>query len=363
MSHATKLAGAVLIAGICAFAQQPKSGGRTTAEPKFKTIWEPVNVKDDLQLRSVYFVSPEEGWVSGGRTIMGGGVIYHTADAGATWQLQLGDPQSSDRAYTGLQFLSPTLGFAVQSTGVGDHKLLRTDGKDWKEAGTVAQHRGAYWFPSADVGFVTAGAAIMRTQDGGRKWQPVYRCQMKAEVKGLTRDLPCQFAKLYFLNEQKGWAISAAPVAEAGFVVAATEDGGATWTSSVVLPGENPREGAIWFTDATHGALLTGGKFFYSADGGKSWTGATGQMGGKPEIRFTGSKVGWAMHYRDMSYTVDGGQHWVTRQIAFPAMVEEFSLVSPESGYAVGDHGMVYRYRVVPIEYTAKGMLSAPSMH
>jgi hypothetical protein len=26
----------------------------------------------------------------------------------------------------------------------------------------------------------------------------------------------------------------------------------------------------------------------------------------------------------------------------------------------VGKHGMVYRYRVVPIEYTAKGMIAAP---
>lgn len=27
---------------------------------------------------------------------------------------------------------------------------------------------------------------------------------------------------------------------------------------------------------------------------------------------------------------------------------------------AVGEHGKVYRYRVVPVEYTAKGMLPAP---
>jgi hypothetical protein len=63
-----------------------------------------------------------------------------------------------------------------------------------------------------------------------------------------------------------------------------------------------------------------------------------------------------------MTYTVDGGQHWLSRDIAFPAPVEAFSLVRPDSGYVVGSHGMVYRYRVVPIEYTSKGMLSAPAM-
>jgi photosystem II stability/assembly factor-like uncharacterized protein len=293
---------------------------------------------------------------------MAGGVIYHTRDAGATWEVQLGDSQSSDRSYHDLRFLSPTLGWGVQSTGAGDHKLLRTNGKDWKEAGTVAQHRGSYWFTSAETGFVTTRNAILRSQDGGRKWQPVYQCRMKAEVNGLTRDLPCEFAKLYFLNPQKGWAISNAPTKEAGFVIATTEDGGGTWNSSVVLPGENPREGAIWFTDATHGALRTGEKFFYTEDGGKTWNGATGQVRGKPDVIFAGPRVGWAMHYQEMSYTVDGGQHWISRNIGFPASVEAFSLVQPDSGYAVGNHGMVYRYRVVPIEYTVKGMLAAPSM-
>jgi photosystem II stability/assembly factor-like uncharacterized protein len=99
-------------------------------------------------------------------------------------------------------------------------------------------------------------------------------------VKGLSRNLKCEFAKLFFLNERIGWAISNAGASGTGFVIAKTQDGGATWESAVVLPGENPREGSIYFTDENHGALLSGGKFFYSDDGGKTWTGATGQVGG-----------------------------------------------------------------------------------
>ena len=368
-----RLAGIVLLAGVCAFAQAPKrqTGAPNVAksavtalktEPKFKAIWEPVNVKNDIELSSVHFTSPEEGWVAGGKTSVQGGVILHTADGGTNWEVQLGDPASSDRAYHDLRFLGPTLGWAVQNTGVGDHKLLRTDGKEWKDVGTVAQHRGDYRFTSAQVGFVTSRAGILRTQDGGRSWQPVYRCQMTAEVNGLSRNLMCEFAKLFFLNERMGWAISNAGASGTGFVIARTQDGGATWESSVVLPGEDPREGSIYFTDENHGALLTGGKFFYSADGGKTWTGATGQIGGKPDIEFADSKVGWAIHYQNMSYTVDGGQHWVSRNIGFPASVNAFSIDRPDSGYAVGAHGMVYRYRVVPVGYTSKGMLAAPAM-
>ena len=363
----------VLTLALCASAQQStkkaaspspvKSAASEGTQPKFKAIWEPVNVKEDIELLSAYFVSPEEGWVTGGRTVMQGGVILHTKDAGANWEVQLGDPQSSDRAYRDLQFRGASLGWAVQSTGSGDHKLLRTtDGKDWKDAGTVAQHRGDYRFTSAETGFETTSTGILRTKDGGRKWQPVYQCKMKVEVQGLVRNLNCEFAKLFFLNERTGWAISNAGARDAGFTVARTQDGGDTWESWVALPGEDAREGSIYFTDENHGALLTGGKFFYSADGGKTWTGATGQASGKPNIQFANDKVGWAIRYRTMTYTVDGGPHWVSRDIAFPASVEAFSISRPDSGYAVGEHGMVYRYRVVPIEYTAKGMLPGPAM-
>src|SRR5437868_1649275 len=140
-------------------------------QPKFKAIWEPVNVKEDLELGSVYFVTPDEGWVAGGRNALNGGVILHTKDGGANWETQLGDPQSGDRAYSGVRFLAPKLGFAVQSTGVGDHLLLRTtDGATWAPVGTVAQHRSDYRFTSAENGFVAAGAFIDRTRDGGKKW-------------------------------------------------------------------------------------------------------------------------------------------------------------------------------------------------
>ena len=52
----------------------------------------------------------------------------------------------------------------------------------------------------------------------------------------------------------------------------------------------------------------------------------------------------------------------MSQPVAFPAGVEAFSLVQPDRGYAVGEHGMVYRYRIVPFAYTTAGMLEAPAM-
>ena len=44
----------------------------------------------------------------------------------------------------------------------------------------------------------------------------------------------------------------------------------------------------------------------------------------------------------------------------FPARVYGFSLPRRDRGYAVGDHGMVFRYRVVPVSYAAPNALDAP---
>jgi photosystem II stability/assembly factor-like uncharacterized protein len=333
------------------------------AEPKFKAIWEPVNVKEDLMLMSAAFSSREEGWVAGGRNEMSGGVILHTKDGGATWETQLGDPQSSDRAYRELRVLGPKLVLATQSTSGGDHQLLRTsDGQTWSAVGTVAQHRTDYQFVSAETGFVTGGDTIVRTQDGGRHWQPVYRCAVQAEVNGLTRNLPCEPEKLYFLNPTTGFAISRALAGGAGIVLARTEDGGSTWQPSVILPGENAKEGALYFADQNTGVLRTlDAKLFYTSDGGKSWSGS-GKADGRPDMQFADPQVGWMIVYRTMYYTTNGGRNWVSREIGFPAPVTAFSLVARDRAYAVGDHGMVYRYRVVPIDYTSKGMLPAPAM-
>ena len=59
-------------------------------------------------------------------------------------------------------------------------------------------------------------------------------------------------------------------------------------------------------------------------------------------------------------YSSDGGKKWLSREINFPAMVEASSLPTRARGYVVGEHGMVYRYRIVPSDFNAKGILAAP---
>ena len=79
-------------------------------------------------------------------------------------------------------------------------------------------------------------------------------------------------------------------------------------------------------------------------------------------MKFADHEVGWSCLGTTWAYTVDTGKHWTTRQIRFPAPVTAFSVPTRDHGYVVGDHGMIYRYRVVPIDYASKGMLDASMM-
>ena len=91
----------------------------------------------------------------------------------------------------------------------------------------------------------------------------VYVSRINAEINGLTQDLGCHIAQVAFVDANVAYAISQNIEADAGFVVAKTMDVGITWSSWLVLPGEDGKEGALHFLDANTGVLRTiNGKVF-----------------------------------------------------------------------------------------------------
>ena len=353
---AAAFAGVALLASPLT-AQRPAT--TTSAPPRFKAIWEPVNYKQDLELQSVYFVTPDIGWVSGAA-----GTILKTTDGGTTWTPQLGgDPQNDARRISGLKFVDQNNGFAYQTTGVGDWVLLHTtDGANWEASGTIGQGHGDYAFVSPTVGVQSAQQKIKRTQDAGKTWKPVANCALTVDVGGLSRNAQCDIEAFHFPTPNVGYAIGSLHGGIKGVVVAKTEDAGQSWNLWTVLPEESGHEGHIFFTDEQDGvACLIGGKFFATSDGGKTWRGIAGtDCGGKPAVRFADPEVGWTVVTDKWNYTSDGGRHWSSRAMTFPGGVNAFSLPRRDRGYAVGDHGMIFRYRLVPVSYSAPHAIDAP---
>ena len=332
----------------------------TTANAQVKGIWEPVNYDEDLTLESVYFVTPDIGFASGQA-----GTIIKTVDGGAHWTVQLGgDPQGTGERIRDLRFVDQNHGFAVQSTGVGDHALLRTtDGTHWRASGTIAQHRGEYAFVSPTVGFVTSRNGIDRTRDAGRSWQRVMNCAAKVDVDGLSRNVSCELESISFPTARVGYAIGNSGDVH-GVFIAKTSDGGDTWSVWRVLDSESGHQGFTTFTDANTGFLCVyGGRFYSTDDGGRTWDGVAGvDCGGGAKGRFADPETGWTLQTRRWNYTTDGGKSWGSRAMSFPAAVHGFSVPRRDRGYAVGDHGMVYRYRIVPSGYDAPNAIPAPAV-
>jgi photosystem II stability/assembly factor-like uncharacterized protein len=342
-----------------------KPGAAKVQRPKFKAIFEPVNYDQDVKLFSVYCADEKNCWAAGGTSEVRGGVLIHTSDAADHWTLQTGDPQSDDYAFRDLRFVNEHLGFAVQRTGSESNLYRTADGEHWLPVGKIAEHMDGYYFSSATTGVVADGDTIKFTQDAGQTWKPVATCTAMVKVNGLTRNVSCQFTALSFPSASTGYVAAKSYDTNENTFLAKTTDGGATWTI-LTLDVHDPADPEdLCFVDENNGFMRVGaadtGKLYKTTDGGSTWTGFAASPG--DAMRFSDDKrAAWAFHYSHLGFSADGGEHWSSRQVTFPTSPEDSNLPRANFGMVVGDHGMIYRYRVVPYEYTAKGMLAAPMM-
>jgi photosystem II stability/assembly factor-like uncharacterized protein len=328
----------------------------TATQPQFKGILEAVSYTEDLDLNDVVFVNADVGWVAGDA-----GTILRTVDGGKTWEAQLGgDPASRAEAVRKLHFLDERRGWAVQG-----RKLLHTsDGDNWEEIGSLPYGARGLTFTSPQLGFVAGypeeismdAGVIYRTTDGGRTWKKHWTCTAKVSLGGLSRQLSCNLWQLQFPTPQVGYAVARNPCHGMGCapppLLAKTTDGGESW-QTLLGPGVADQDAvsSIFFLDERTGfARLESKKLHMTTDGGETWRGIVAEPG--EAIRFADPTVGWgvALGWSALrwSYTTDGGRRWNSREVSLPATIKAFSMPRRDRAYVVGDHGMVFRYRVVP---------------
>ena len=277
-----------------------------------------------------------------------------------------GDPEATDEDLADIFFLDATHGWVVTERG---RLMATTDGSMWAELGKLPSTSKSVRFTSASNGFLlensssTLQGTLERKTDGGKSWKPVYKCTVETTIDGLARKLTCLPRLIRFVSATVGFMGGGAPI-NMGTDVAAfakTTDGGETW-KTMVIPETKHRIVDLLFWSAEQGlAVLDSGQAYWTADGGATWTGTVnapkwksfyGSGEGKliAGVRQNGDAVG---------YSTNGGRNFSSRPFKVPAEVRAVTFFDARNGYLVGKSGMVYRYRIVPLDYTSPGMIAA----
>ena len=257
---------------------------------------------------------------SAGVAVSGAGagtaVIFHTTDAGQTWQQM-----------------------TIQTNGVIDTQINITTSQDgW----LLSKHPVS---ESAET------LELFRTTDGGRTWLKIAIAPASSLDIHPPGNLPFSGSKsgLSFLNATTGWVTGR--VAINGYILLyRTDDGGATWypQSLPLSPTERSSQLSLLpplFFNATDGILPVSsdtGKgarldVYMTHDGGTTWRGTTPLTAAASTADFIDVDHGWASDGTLLYVTDDGGKQWTTLSPGGSFQhITQLDFVSRHIGWAIG---------------------------
>lgn len=281
----------------------------------------PLGVGDSAILGKVQFLSPTEGWISGGR-----GDLLHTTNAGANWMVVTPFPNdtvwcSSDPSVS-MSWVNSTHGWKINSFGpdygisYGVVIQRTTDGgSTWlKDVLSTVEGDFGFQIQFVDINngwllyfnFTTQVATFLKTTDGGNNWIPFNGAGI-----------------FYFVDSNNGWSYYGSGVngVEPPFKILRTTNGGTDWVeqfSDNTIGVYN----AIYFSNVNNGWIVgDNGKVIKTTDGGANWNYVT-NSGINPgerskDVFFLDANTGW-ISSKDISghaflqHTTDGGANWTT---------------------------------------------------
>ncbi len=213
------------------------------------------------------FANSTDGWGCNGW-------IYHTDDAGATWNVQYDPPPIPDELYA-IHMINESTGWCVGKTG----KVVKTtDGSTW-ETHSIGKSNDLYdvYFLTSQSGWIVGESGlILKTTDAGETW-----AQQQSNTTETLKSID-------LFNEYSGWAAG-----ENG-VILHTTDGGETWTQQNSGFTEEVNK-IVAISDWTSWLITTSpSKIYSTSDGGFIWTEYYRNFGSTlSDITFTNPDNGW----------------------------------------------------------------------
>jgi photosystem II stability/assembly factor-like uncharacterized protein len=291
--------------------------------------WEIVNTPGYTgNLWWIDFMNEDYGFVAGD------GKILRTIDGGSNWEIiQAGDNQalycvdvidslhiaaagyggtsypakniySSDGGYTWtnggflttenvnvVKYVNRDTGYVIMNNVIGWKTTNR--GQHW-----TGMAIGGEWemqlFENDNFGY-SAGTElrIYKTENGYENWQRI-----------IIND---NFSDVFFVNEQKGFAISSSAFSASSGLYETT-DSGLNWQK--YPSGLNGVD--LLFLDSLTG-FIGSNQIYKTTDGGLSWYVPNGGQGGAGKIFFINETTGWAVRSNVIYITTDRGENWFTQ--------------------------------------------------
>jgi len=258
--------------------------------------WNKVDTGTTERLFSICFVDRETGWAVGSK-----GIVIHTADGGSTWTRQ--EYERSDDPFGDEDDEDINMDVYNAIHAEEGEKLdvpLRSKHDDSTLNQVLFVDRNNGWI-AGEYGL------ILHTTDGGATWVQQECKELIPVVSEEEWEIqaPSLFT-IYFETAQRGFAAGL----DCSIVV--TEDAGATWKklstdSKLALYGIS-----------VHGdlgcAVGSKGAYYYSRDGGDTWTRGEHSLNTNfwmRDISFSDALNGWIVgSLGTMVQTTDGGKTW-----------------------------------------------------
>ena len=283
-------------------------------------------------LHAVQFFDQNHGFVAGS-----GGTLLETTDGGATWKKVSTLTKDTLRD---VCFVDDHTGWLVAERDVYKLKtndearsyLLRTDdgGLNWRPVYLDGFDSNARLvrviFPDTANGWVFGETGVLfATSDGGEHWTP--------------QTLPTKHLLLggAFVSN-RGWLVGA------GATIIHTNNSGATWQSSLVREDTKVRFNATSFVgDQLGWAAGSGGRILVTNDGGRTWFPQRSSVQTDLfDVKFISATEGWAAGADGtLLHTVNGGRYWFPDVTNISHTLEHLFFIDRTHGWAVGFGGTI----------------------